>query len=113
MSQNLAIPLEAKSPHAINSDIPARLDRLPWGRFHWLLIRALGVTWILDGLEAPVHLGGLVGTDRRAPLVAGRLLSAALMIAGAAIEWWPGVDSEGKALEDVAAPLSSQRPSAA
>jgi MFS family permease len=38
--------------------IPARLDRLPWTRFHWLLVVALGVTWILDGLE--VTLKGAV-----------------------------------------------------
>ncbi|MCC6920731.1 MAG: MFS transporter [Alphaproteobacteria bacterium] len=31
--------------------IPARLDRLPWSRFHWLIVFALGITWILDGLE--------------------------------------------------------------
>ncbi|MGA9003521.1 MAG: hypothetical protein WB504_13725, partial [Pseudolabrys sp.] len=35
----------------VESDIPARLDRLPWGRFHTLVVVALGVTWILDGLE--------------------------------------------------------------
>src|SRR4051794_13961913 len=39
---------------AIETDIPARLDRLPWGRFHWLLVSALGVTWVLDGLEVTV-----------------------------------------------------------
>jgi MFS family permease len=33
------------------SDIPARLDRLPWSGFHWLVIAALGVSWVLDGLE--------------------------------------------------------------
>jgi MFS family permease len=33
------------------TDVPARLDRLPWSRFHWLVVAALGVTWILDGLE--------------------------------------------------------------
>jgi MFS family permease len=33
------------------SDIPARLDRLPWSSFHWLVIAALGSSWILDGLE--------------------------------------------------------------
>lgn len=37
--------------NAIRTDIPARLDRLPWSRFHWLVVLALGVTWILDGLE--------------------------------------------------------------
>ena len=31
--------------------IPARMDRLPWSRFHWLVVAALGVTWVLDGLE--------------------------------------------------------------
>jgi MFS family permease len=36
---------------AFETDVPARLDRLPWSRFHWLVVMALGVTWILDGLE--------------------------------------------------------------
>jgi MFS family permease len=35
----------------VRTQIPARLDRLPWSRFHWLFVMALGVTWILDGLE--------------------------------------------------------------
>src|SRR5947199_7188173 len=39
---------------AIDTDIPARLDRLPWSRFHWLLVIALGVTWVLDGLEGTI-----------------------------------------------------------
>jgi MFS family permease len=38
--------------------LPARLDRLPWSRFHWLVVIALGITWILDGLE--VTLAGSV-----------------------------------------------------
>jgi MFS family permease len=38
----------------VKTDIPARLDRLPWGRFHWLFVCALGVTWVLDGLEVTV-----------------------------------------------------------
>jgi MFS family permease len=42
----------------LRTDVPARLDRLPWGRFHLLVIVALGVTWILDGLE--VTLAGSV-----------------------------------------------------
>ena len=33
------------------TNIPQRLDRLPWSRFHWLVVVALGITWILDGLE--------------------------------------------------------------
>lgn len=38
-------------PPSFSTRIPARLDRLPWSRFHWLVVVALGVTWILDGLE--------------------------------------------------------------
>ena len=36
---------------SIKTFIPARLDRLPWSRWHWLVVTALGVTWVLDGLE--------------------------------------------------------------
>jgi len=43
----------------IRSDIPARLDRLPWSRWHWRVVIALGVAWILDGLE--VTLVGSIG----------------------------------------------------
>ena len=35
----------------IRSLIPTRLDRLPWARFHWLVVLGLGVSWILDGIE--------------------------------------------------------------
>jgi MFS family permease len=44
---------------AVATQIPARLDRLPWSRFHLLVVVALGVTWILDGLE--VTIVGAVG----------------------------------------------------
>ncbi len=39
---------------AVRSLVPARLDRLPWTRFHWLIIVGLGVSWILDGLEIQI-----------------------------------------------------------
>ena len=39
--------------------MPARLDRLPWSSWHWLIVVSLGATWILDGLE--VTLAGAVG----------------------------------------------------
>ena len=39
---------------AIKTDIPARLDRLPWSRFHLLVVIALGITWVLDGLEVTI-----------------------------------------------------------
>ncbi len=46
------------SAEPIETDIFARLDRLPWCRFHVLVVAALGVSWILDGLE--VTLAGSV-----------------------------------------------------
>lgn len=36
------------------SDIPARLDRLPWSRWHWRVVIALGIAWVLDGLEVTI-----------------------------------------------------------
>src|SRR6266480_61683 len=44
----------------LETDIPARLDRLPWGRFHTLVVVALGITWIFDGLEVTLA-GALAG----------------------------------------------------
>ena len=38
----------------ITTDIPQRMDRLPWSRWHWLVVTALGVTWVLDGLEVSI-----------------------------------------------------------
>ena len=46
--------------------IPHRLDRLPWSRFHWLVVVALGVTWILDGLEVTL-VGSLAGAIHNSP----------------------------------------------
>jgi MFS family permease len=38
----------------IETRIPARLDRLPWSRFHWRVVFGLGIVWILDGLEVTI-----------------------------------------------------------
>jgi MFS family permease len=38
----------------IETRVPARLDRLPWSRFHWMVIIGLGTVWILDGLEVTI-----------------------------------------------------------
>ena len=48
----MASPSEA--PGVIRSNIPARIDRLPWSPFHTRMVVALGVAWILDGLEITV-----------------------------------------------------------
>jgi MFS family permease len=44
----------------IESNVPARLDRLPWSAWHWRIVIALSITWLLDGLETTVG-GALVG----------------------------------------------------
>ena len=46
----------------VESYVPARLDRLPWSRWHWLIVVSLGATWILDGLEVTLagSLGGIL-----------------------------------------------------
>ena len=45
----------AVAPSApISTNIPQRMDRLPWSRWHWLVVTALGVTWLLDGLEVSI-----------------------------------------------------------
>jgi hypothetical protein len=38
----------------IETKIPSRLDRLPWSRFHWMVVIGLGTVWILDGLEVTI-----------------------------------------------------------
>ena len=43
-----------KSSAVVHTDIPFRLDRLPWSRFHLLVVIGLGITWILDGLEVTI-----------------------------------------------------------
>ena len=48
------------------TDVPARLDRLPWSRFHTLVVGALGITWILDGLEVTL-VGSLAGAISGSP----------------------------------------------
>ncbi len=49
----------------IGSNIPERLDRLPWSRWHWRVVLALGVAWVLDGLE--VTIVGSVGSVLERP----------------------------------------------
>ncbi len=60
-----AKPNTAQSGAIVETDVPARLDALPFGRFHILVIVALGITWILDGLE--VTLAGALSGELREP----------------------------------------------
>src|SRR5438067_5312450 len=71
----------------ITTDVPARLDRLPWSRWHWTVVIGLGTVWILDGLEVTL-VGNLAprlgesasGLGVTASQVTG--LAAALYVAG-------------------------------
>jgi MFS family permease len=57
-----------RSTHGpFETHIPARLDRLPWNQFHWLVVIALGITWTLDGLE--VTLNGAISGVLQDPAV--------------------------------------------
>ena len=73
---------------AITSDVPARLDRLPWSRWHWKVVIALGVSWLLDGLEVTVvgALGPTLGRDDTLGLSAAHIgWAASAYIAGAVL----------------------------
>src|SRR5215467_5173301 len=48
---NVSAAAGVEAPRTFRSDVPARLDRLPWSRWHWMVVAALGITWIIDGLE--------------------------------------------------------------
>ncbi|HEK1690056.1 TPA: MFS transporter [Pseudomonas putida] len=64
-----------------STDIPARLDRLPWTRFHTLLVMALGITWLLDGLEVTLA-GSVSGALKASPTLA--MTNIQIGLAGAA-----------------------------
>ena len=66
----------------IRSLIPARIDRLPWSRFHTRLVIALGVAWVLDGLE--ITIAGNVGPDLTLQQHAEHVGAGAV----ADIAWW-------------------------
>ena len=72
----------------VETDIPARLDRLPWSRFHTLVVAALGITWILDGLEVTLA-GSVAGALKASPVLqfsnADVGLAASAYLAGAVL----------------------------
>src|SRR3954453_16890051 len=73
----------------IETRVPARLDRLPWSRFHWMVIIGLGTVWILDGIE--VTIVGSIGdrlTEKGSGIAisSGQILTAgAVYVAGACL----------------------------
>src|SRR5688572_8116271 len=72
----------------VESTIPARLDRLPWSAWHWRVVVALGVSWLLDGLEVTVvgSLGPALQRSDTLGLSAGQIgWAASAYIAGAVL----------------------------
>ncbi|MGH7904515.1 MAG: MFS transporter [Candidatus Dormibacteraceae bacterium] len=70
----------------VTTDIPARMDRLPWVGWHWKIVAALGITWILDGLEVTIvgSLGPRLEQSNTLHLTAGQFgLTATFYLAGA------------------------------
>ncbi|ARP96242.1 MFS transporter [Bordetella genomosp. 13] len=73
---------------ADRTDIPARLDRLPWSPWHWRVVLALGVAWVLDGLEVTLvgAIGGVLERPDTLGLTAAEVgASGSLYVAGAVI----------------------------
>lgn len=81
--------------NVFRTNIPQRLDCLPWSRFHWLVIIALGIAWVLDGLEVTI-VGSLSGALSDSPVLhltaseVGAAASAYLIgaVAGALFFGW-------------------------
>ncbi len=72
----------------IHSDIPARLDALPWSRWHWRVVFALGIAWVLDGLEVTIvgSLGGVLERADTLSLTAAQVgWSGSMYVAGAVV----------------------------
>ena len=62
------MPHPMPSPAIVETDVPARLDRLPWSGFHIRVVAALGITWIFDGLEVTLA-GSLAGAFKASPVL--------------------------------------------
>ena len=73
----------------IETKIPARLDRLPWARWHWLVVIGLGTVWILDGLEVTIVGAIAIAPDREGLgdlITEAQIgLAAAIYVAGACV----------------------------
>ena len=79
---------DATEVRVVETDIPGRLDRLPLSAFHWLVIVALGITWILDGLEVTLvgSLSSALVGDRALGIDDARIgVAASAYLAGAII----------------------------
>ena len=75
-------------PKVVETDIPARMDRLPWSRWHWLVVASLGAVWVLDGLEVTIvgAISGQLELKDTLALSASQLgLAGSIYVAGAVV----------------------------
>ncbi|GCB48980.1 MFS transporter [Streptomyces sp. NL15-2K] len=95
---------QAETGRTVTTDLPARLDRLPWSRWHWTIVIGLGTVWILDGLEVTV-VGNIASRlsepGSGLPITSGEItgIAAALYVAGAclgALFWGRLTDKWGR-----------------
>jgi hypothetical protein len=96
----------------VTTKVPARLDRLPWSRWHWMIVIGLGTVWILDGLGTVWILDGLEVTI--VGNISGQISKAGSgihitqgQITGSLVEMFLGVKAERKGLEEIASPLTA------
>src|SRR5258706_4252853 len=84
-SRSKAIPMARLA--SVVRGLPARLDRLPWSPWHWRVVIALGVSWLLDGLEVTVvgSLGPALQRPDTLGLTAGEIGWAASAYIGGAV----------------------------
>lgn len=77
----------ATGPRHRTTDIPARLDRLPWSRWHWRVVIALGIAWVLDGLEVTLvgSVGGVLERPDTLGLSAAQIGAAGSLYIGGAV----------------------------
>ncbi|WEH17683.1 MFS transporter [Streptomyces sp. VNUA24] len=83
-------PAPPGTPGVITTAVPARLDRLPWSRWHWTIVIGLGTVWILDGLEVTVvgNIAGRLSEEGSGlPISSAQVTgtAAALYVAGACL----------------------------
>jgi hypothetical protein len=97
----------------VTTKVPARLDRLPWSRWHWMIVIGLGTVWIMDGLEVTI-VGNISGQISKP----GASTSPRPRSQGSAPPYtcWarvsarcdlPRVKAERRGLEDIGQPLTA------
>lgn len=119
------------STGTVTTAVPARPDRLPWSRWHWMIVIGLGAVRILDGLEVTIvgNVAGRIaeegsGLDLTSAQITGLAVAltesgvvgdtvlafrigAGLMCAAGVVAVFPAVNAERRSLEDIAEPLST------